>query len=345
MKNHVSKLKPEDQETFVSTCNALCDVTTLADYNCLKLVLDDLAERNPQIKPFILYWDPHKSHIFLPFRGAGLPGVNLSEQGNASFKPSQTMRLVHAAKYDVATMLEQEKEIELFERNLLKCAGKGPSAGVRDVKDRAQQIQVAEDFANIFDDEEDVLLEANQENNPAMHIPLARSKHHTSKKRFATEPQGKAPTRKGKKKEEKCDKSALQGKLALAMEVTDSELTTGWKNRVDNPPMLVSSSWRIAKCQGCKQAITVQDKEFPHTFVICRRGVVGYFNKLHNKWVYSEQNIHFHLNMSCVRKHDATMEKLHLSCNDEFFCALSKEEKVYLHDEGFLKPIAEKKME
>ena len=126
VKNHVSKLKPEDQETFVSICNALCDVTTVADYNRLKLVLDDLAERNPQIKPFILYWDPHKSHIFQPFHGAGLPCVNLSEQGNASFKPSQTMRLVHAAKYDAATMLEQEKEIELFERNLLKCGGRGP---------------------------------------------------------------------------------------------------------------------------------------------------------------------------------------------------------------------------
>ena len=248
MKNHVSKLKPEDQETFVSTCKALCDVTTVADYNHLKLVLDELAERNPQIKPFILYWDPCKSHIFRPFRGAGLPGVNLSEQGNASFKPSQTMRLVHAAKYDVATMLEQEKEIKLFERNLLKCAGRGPSAGMRDAKDRAQQIQVTEDFANIFDDEEDVLLEANQGNNPDMHIPMARSKHHAPKKRFATKPPGKAPTRKGKKYEEKCDESALQGKLALAMEVTDSELTTGQKNRVDNPPMLVSSSWRIVKC-------------------------------------------------------------------------------------------------
>ena len=345
VKNSFSKLKPEDQETFVSTCNALCDVTTVADYNHLKLVLDDLAERNPQIKPFILYWDPRKSHIFRPFCRAGLPDVNLSEQGNASFKPSQTMRLVHAAKYDVATMLEQEKEIELFKRNLLKCARRGPSPGVHDAKDRAQQIQVVEDFANIFDDEEDVLLEANEGNKPAMHIPLARSKHRAPKKRFAIKLLGKAPTRKGKKKEENCDESALQAKLALAMEVTDSELTTGRKNRIENPPILVSSSWRIAKYRGCKQAITPQGKEFPHSFVICRRGVVGYFNKLHNKWVDSEQNIHFHLSMACVQKHDATMEKRHLAYNDEFFCSLSKEEMVYLHDEGFLKSIAEKKME
>ena len=345
MKNHVSNLKPEDQETFISTCNALCDVTTFAHYNCLKLVLDELVDRNPEIKPFILYWDPRKSHIFQPFHGAGLPGVNLSEEGNASFKPSQMMILVHAVKYDVATMLEQEKEIELFERNLLKCAGRGPSARVSDTKDRAQQIQVAEDFANIFDDEEDVLLEATQENKPSMHIPKAQAKHRVPKKRFAMKPPGKAPPRKGKKKEQKCDESALEAKLALAMEVTDSKLSTGRKNKIDNPPMVVASSWRISKCRGCKQPIIQQDKEFPHGFVIRRRGVVGYFNKLHNKWVYSEQNIHFHLSMTCVWKHDATIEKRHLSCNDEFFCSLSKEEMLYLHDEGFLKPITEKKME
>ena len=80
------------------------------------------------------------------------------------------MRLVHAAKYDVATMLEQEKEIELFERNLLKCAGHGQLAGVRNSKDRAQQIKVAEDFVNILDHEEDVLAEAEQGNKPSMFI-------------------------------------------------------------------------------------------------------------------------------------------------------------------------------
>ena len=44
VKNHVTKLVPEDQDTFVKTCHAMCDVTTVADYNHLKQVLDDLAE-------------------------------------------------------------------------------------------------------------------------------------------------------------------------------------------------------------------------------------------------------------------------------------------------------------
>ena len=44
VKNHVTKLVPEDQDTFVKTCYAMCDVTTIANCNCLKQVLDDLAE-------------------------------------------------------------------------------------------------------------------------------------------------------------------------------------------------------------------------------------------------------------------------------------------------------------
>ena len=58
VKNHVSKLVPNDQETFVKTCNSLCDVTTVADYYRLKSILDKLAARNPEIKPFLMYWDP-----------------------------------------------------------------------------------------------------------------------------------------------------------------------------------------------------------------------------------------------------------------------------------------------
>ena len=51
------------------------------------------------------------------------------------------------------------------------------------------------------------------------------------------------------------------------------------------------------------------------------------------------------MNMDCVRKHNSTVEKHHVSCNDEVFCRLSAQEMAFLHANGFLKPIAEKKME
>ena len=109
--------------------------------------------------------------------------------------------------------------------------------------------------------------------------------------------------------------------------------------------MLIYATWRIAKCRGCKKAITDEDKASPHSFVLHRHGVVGYFNKLHNKWLDNEQNIHFHMNMDCVQKHNSTVEKHHVSCNEEVFCRLSEQEMAFLHTNGYLKPIAEKKKE
>ena len=50
-------------------------------------------------------------------------------------------------------MMWQETQIDLFERNLLKCSGRGPSKGVRDSKEHAHQMKVAADFVNIFDDQ------------------------------------------------------------------------------------------------------------------------------------------------------------------------------------------------
>ena len=180
-------------------------------------------------------------------------------------------------------------------------------------------------------------------------MPKAQTKHRVPKKKFETKPPHAAPKRKITKQSQKSDNAdltkELEEKLALAMEVCNSELTTSCKNKVDNPPMLIYATWRITKCHGCKQPITPDDKQHLHSFVFRRRGVVGYFNTLHNKWIDSEQNIHFHLNMGCVRKHDTTIEKCHISCNDEVFCSLSREEMIYLNDQGFLKPVAEKKME
>ena len=161
----------------------MCEVTTAADYNRLKAILDEISEESPEIKPFILYWHPRRSHVFQPFRGGGLPGVNMSEQGNKSFKPSssQAMCLVSAAKYDAATMVLQEREIYMFERNLLKAPGRGMCRSEKIAKDHAEQMKIAQDFANIFDNIEDVLMEAEEGNNPSMYIPKAQSSHRAPK--------------------------------------------------------------------------------------------------------------------------------------------------------------------
>ena len=125
--------------------------------------------------------------------------------------------------------------------------------------------------------------------------------------------------------------------LALVMEVADCKFNTIQKNKIDNPPILTVATWRMSKCKGCKKAIGPEDKEFPLNFMFRRTSVAfsktppknksggweffrgelmwilhrycWFFNKLMNKWVNSEQNIHIHLNMPCLRAQDSTSKK------------------------------------
>ena len=125
--NHINKVGIDERENFEKYTTVLYDATTVAQYNAGYAELLKIAEKYPEIQPFLKYWDFRKSHVFGPFRGFGIPGVNMSEQANRTFKPPQRLSLVEAAKYDVATMMWQETQISLFERNLLRCTGRAPT--------------------------------------------------------------------------------------------------------------------------------------------------------------------------------------------------------------------------
>ena len=101
----------------------------------------------------------------------GLPGVNLAEQGNSSWKPKIPLQLVHAVKNDTATMVLQEEELYEFIRNMSMSTGKGPSDAIHKAKSRVEQPNVAKDFVEIFNDIEAVILEAEEVNEPTSYQP------------------------------------------------------------------------------------------------------------------------------------------------------------------------------
>ena len=81
----------EMRELFTDTCKQLCNVTTVAKYKVLKGRLEEIAQSVPTLHTWIQWWDDRRAHIFGPYRGGGLPGCNLSEQGNTQWKPTSTM--------------------------------------------------------------------------------------------------------------------------------------------------------------------------------------------------------------------------------------------------------------
>ena len=160
------------REMFTTLTKELCKVTTVAKYKILKSRQDELAKLYPEIVNWINWWHERRSHIFVPFRGGGLPGVNLSKQGNAGWK-RQPMSLVRAAEEDCATMVLQERCMHMFHNNLQASDGRGPSQADREAKFRGQQEREAEEFVNILDDEYAIILEAVQSENPE--VPFAKS--------------------------------------------------------------------------------------------------------------------------------------------------------------------------
>ena len=110
---------------FKDICHQLCLVTIVSKYNILKAKLDELSKLTPVLEKWIEWWHLRRNHIFGPFRMPGLPGVNLVEQGNSSWKLKKPLRLVHVAKNDTATMVLQEEELYEFRRNMTTSTSKG----------------------------------------------------------------------------------------------------------------------------------------------------------------------------------------------------------------------------
>ena len=106
------QIPEESRDQFIQICNKLCLVTTVARYEILKGKLEEMARRTPSLWSWVEWWDIRKAHIFGPLHHGSLPGCNLSEQGNKSWKPTATMRLVHAACDDTITMMFQEMQVK-----------------------------------------------------------------------------------------------------------------------------------------------------------------------------------------------------------------------------------------
>ena len=226
----------------------------------------------------------------------------------------------------------------------MRCVGQGPSKEVRDARDRAQQIRVAEDFANILDNEEDVLMEAEEAINPSHYVPKKGSHRAPPPKRKISNSQHGGKRGKVQKKTQKVDEGKLEEQCRLATRIVGGGVTPDPTiNIIKNPPMIMKVTWQIHRCHGCKKDISEEDKVAPNDMVFWRNDVVGYLNPTLNKWCQSGQFLYFHLNMNCLRRHEGTIEVRYIGCNDDQFVNLTEENMEHLNNMGFLKPIIRKK--
>ena len=267
VKNHINKVGPSHRERFAEIYNEMCHITTVSAFNDLLTKLKLIADIYPELQGFVKYWELRKTHVFAPFRRGILPGMNMSKSGNASFKPAGTMHLVYAAKYDVSSMILQESQIDMFQHNLIPCTGRAPTKETRDAKDRAQQLCVAEDFANIFDNVEEVLSKARQGVKLDSYLPAKNSKHRAPAKKTGGN-RAKKNTASTAQKITESTVSQLTVQCIKVMTIMDCEVSTESKgNKIDNPPTIVRATDMIRCCHGCRGDIKATDKGYPYNMV------------------------------------------------------------------------------
>ena len=214
----------------------------------------------------------------------------------------------------------------------------GPSVSEHAAKDKSQQIDVAVDFVNIRDNMESVRMQAVEATNPTLYI-LKKKDHFKSamssknekkiKKRkvtFVTEEQKESQLAKGKeilmsqsdaKRRSKAKKvpteiiieEEIQRKIDdgfKLIEIEKRKLIEDEKKKQKlvhpNPPIVIfTNGLGISVCKGCtKKKIEHEEITYPQNMVFQRCGIVGYYNKILNKFINGEANVHFHLKKSCL---------------------------------------------
>ena len=87
----------------------------------------------------------------------------------------------------------------------------------------------------------------------------------------------------------------------------------------------------ISVCKGCtKKKMEHEEITYPNNMVFQRYRIVGYYNKILNKFINGEANVHFHLKKSCLWNADQTVELKDITMTDEVFAALSSEQMAVL---------------
>ena len=96
------------------------------------------------------------------------------------------------------------------------------------------------------------------------------------------------------------------------------------RKKNQNPPVvIILDGLGIHVCKGCPNVIAKKDQKYPNNMVFRKKCVIGYHNKVLNKWIGQQgSNLHIHLNTECLRKHDQTFEVCNVYKNDKVWQTL-----------------------
>lgn len=111
-----------------------------------------------------------------------------------------------------------------------------------------------------------------------------------------------------------------------------------------NPPFVTFFGDKSKyKCIGCDKYIFKKDYPHPRDLMFTLKAIRPYLSPYSHQWKHPEKEGYFHLSLSCLQKHDKTIEMRQATITDQMFMQLSQQQLQFLQNEGILEHITRNK--
>ena len=262
-------------------------VSTMADYNSVRVRLQDLATINEDVQSWLGWWVARRFHIFPVFRGYCISSLNLAEIGHSTMKRKRLLMLVDAAWDDVCTMVLQNEALAKFIEGKQKSYGKGPSVAQTATREKRAQHVRAKDYVENF-------RRGTFEMSSGEEFVSSQRARHRAPATASVQGYNLPPV----------DSSSAPSTPVNLGHVTSAAargLTPEQKQiLMESPPVLTFCHGNMRKCYGCRGKFTADMRTNPNDMIL--KMMVHRDKCINGTWQKSwrKEWAYFHLNLNCI---------------------------------------------
>ena len=347
MNEHKFEIDEKFRQYFMKYAEDLCTVKTIPEFDLLYAQMNEIVDKSPEAGNFLDWHYVRRLRTFPAFRAALHSGLNMTEIGNALWKPEHKLALMVAASNDINRMMQLEADYRKFRSGESFLRGQAPTDVQRATAERRFQMEHGRAFANLLRKQaaHDMQMEGQQ--NPPVFRPASSVRHKPKKKGKGVE--GSAPPQLRRPP----TLSALLERLTQAKQVSAQPVpqNTNLRKPVlgkgpeprpkrplpDEKPYVQKIVGGVSVCQGCPTPISTQPA--PNNLVFRMVAIRPYRDKHTKLWVDRIANIYFHLELQCVQNFNKDISLDNIRITQDEFTKLNDNHLQLLEQCGFLEKI------
>ena len=182
MHEHKHEIEEKFRDEFLNLAQQLCTRKTVPEFDLIYAEMVEIVEKSPDAGGFLEWHYVRRIRTFPAFREALHSGANITEIGNAQWKPEHRLALVVAERNDINRMIQFEADYRKFQSGESFHRGQAPTDVQRATAERRFQIEQGRAFADVLRNTAAQEMQMESMVNPPRFRPGQNSKHKPKKK-------------------------------------------------------------------------------------------------------------------------------------------------------------------